>query len=848
MGIIIVLVLWAICGYGASQTLAFESEIEIDKHNLSTIVEYNYIKSIIPSEYYSTVNAFIDAVKSGKDSYYQVGVWLDANPGDIIAASLSTPNGQTVPLVEKDAGHFELGSDKLYFSISELAQDVPPGKYTLAIMLANPDPNIATLETTLPNYDSDSFPDFVEGCVTATAGDALQLHWSTVPGVGEYEIMVKNLKTFDDVYYSGNIYLTPPQTLNTTLTGTTAGGTDYLVTIQAEQDIVSGQFRIELNSLRERSVFKNPPKQFMLTFDDGPVSGNTEKIVNALKNIYVGCEPVKAGFFMVGCDSSCKDTGAPRDVLGCVLLDPWPFHPGCGWLAPFETWRNKGSVHGNEDIVRYVAEAGHIVGNHTQHHMWFWYGWPLYKSAVIDEIEACNAELESALAPLGKTPEKIFRPPYFVDNWGVQGGAGELHYQIIMGAGDNLGKTTEDLGLGLFLPVLKNKAANLIRKWDRDYPCVLTFHDISPTTANNIAEIIRYLREDEGFTLVHFDPNRLPGSPPSPIHQDTNTIHQSETVTHTVSLDSTVSTATFNVSWEGSDIDLVLYKPDGTRIDSNSPLVDPNIKYAERGTYEYYAVSDPNPGSWIMEVSGVNVPPEGEKYTIRVEGDTNLALFAFTDKPEYELNEHINISAQLANDENSVTDALVTAKVQRPDGSVDNFILYDDGTHGDKDPNDGFYANDYNNTSQRGSYEITVSAIGELVGNQYERASFMTVMVGSIIYGKVDFDDFAFFAAHWLNTDCNEPNYCDGTDLDFSATVDFIDFAIFAENWLWEKIPADIDIDGDVDFTDYAIWAPHWMEQSCVEPDWCEGSDFDKSGSADIFDLAELARNWLAGK
>jgi hypothetical protein len=229
---------------------------------------------------------------------------------------------------------------------------------------------------------------------------------------------------------------------------------------------------------------------------------------------------------------------------------------------------------------------------------------------------------------------------------------------------------------------------------------------------------------------------------------------------------------------------LVLYKPDGTKIDSNSALLDPNIKYAERDTYEYYTISDPNPGNWIMEVSGVNVPPDGEKYAIRVEGDTNLTLFGFTDKPDYELNEHINISAELVNDENSVTGALVIANVQRPDRSVDNLILYDDGTHGDKDPNDGFYTNAYNNTSLRGSYEITISAIGKLTAHQYERASSLTVMVGSIIYGNVDFGAYAVFAAHWLAQNCAVPAWCETADLDQNGQVDVFDLGALAEYWL----------------------------------------------------------------
>jgi peptidoglycan/xylan/chitin deacetylase (PgdA/CDA1 family) len=515
-----------------------------------------------------------------------------------------------------------------------------------------------------------------------------------------------------------------------------------------------------------------PEKQFMITFDDGPVPGNTENIVNTLKNIYVDSKPVIAGFFMVGCDSGCEDTGAPKPLLG--WLAPWPF----------EWWRTKGSVHGNSEIVQYVVAAGHIIGNHTQHHMWF--DWrPLSAQDVIDEITACDDELQSAL---NKTPEKIFRPPYFVDNLGVRTGAKMLNYQIIMGAGDNEDAATGDLGLGPLFPpsvlTVKKNAANLIQKWDKNYPCVLTFHDISPTTSDHIAEIIEYLQDEEGFTLVNFDPSRLPSRLTSLVRQVTDTIHQSEIATHTISLDSTVGTVTFGVSWEGSDLDLVLYKPEGTKIEPNSTLTDPNVKYLVGDTYESYTISDPNPGNWMMEISGVNVPAEEEKYTIRVEADSNMILSAFTDKPDYELNEDVNIVANLVNDENSVTSALVMAKIQCPNGSVDNLTLYDDGTHGDEDPNDGSYANIYNNTSLRGLYKITTSAIGELTGNQYERASSLTIMVGSIIYGKVDFGAYAVLADHWMAKNCTEPDWCDTADLDQNGDVDIFDLAVLAEYWL----------------------------------------------------------------
>jgi hypothetical protein len=49
----------------------------------------------------------------------------------------------------------------------------------------------------------------------------------------------------------------------------------------------------------------------------------------------------------------------------------------------------------------------------------------------------------------------------------------------------------------------------------------------------------------------------------------------------------------------------------------------------------------------------------------------------------------------------------------------------------------------------------------------------------------VNFIDFAFFAAHWMDDTCSAANYyCEGTDFDNSGSVGFTDLEIFADNWL----------------------------------------------------------------
>jgi hypothetical protein len=49
---------------------------------------------------------------------------------------------------------------------------------------------------------------------------------------------------------------------------------------------------------------------------------------------------------------------------------------------------------------------------------------------------------------------------------------------------------------------------------------------------------------------------------------------------------------------------------------------------------------------------------------------------------------------------------------------------------------------------------------------------------------KVDFIDFALFAYHWLRTDCGDPDWCEGADLDTNGNVDREDLMFFADYWL----------------------------------------------------------------
>ena len=51
--------------------------------------------------------------------------------------------------------------------------------------------------------------------------------------------------------------------------------------------------------------------------------------------------------------------------------------------------------------------------------------------------------------------------------------------------------------------------------------------------------------------------------------------------------------------------------------------------------------------------------------------------------------------------------------------------------------------------------------------------------------------------------------------------------------------------DGRVDLVDFAQLAAHWLENNCSDSDWCNGADVDLSGDVGVSDLQIIAEYWL---
>jgi hypothetical protein len=68
-------------------------------------------------------------------------------------------------------------------------------------------------------------------------------------------------------------------------------------------------------------------------------------------------------------------------------------------------------------------------------------------------------------------------------------------------------------------------------------------------------------------------------------------------------------------------------------------------------------------------------------------------------------------------------------------------------------------------------------------------------------------------------------------------------------NWLCSTAAkADLDDDFDIDLEDFATFAEHRLEINCDEQNsWCGGADLTRDGEVGLDDLWEFVANWLAG-
>lgn len=193
--------------------------------------------------------------------------------------------------------------------------------------------------------------------------------------------------------------------------------------VVAEQEITASQLE--------------EPPQVALTFDDGPSAKYTGKLLDGLK-----ARGVKATFFLIG-----------------------------------------ENAEKNPELVKRLDEEGHLIGNHTYHHVQIG---KLPEEEAIKEVEETDAVIYQII---GKHTEYM-RPPF--GEWKK-----DLEYKMqilpVLWSIDTLDWTTENED------EIMNRVVTDVGEGD-----IILMHDCYESSVNAALRIVDYLQA-EGFELVTAD-------------------------------------------------------------------------------------------------------------------------------------------------------------------------------------------------------------------------------------------------------------------------------------------------------------------------------------------------------
>jgi peptidoglycan/xylan/chitin deacetylase (PgdA/CDA1 family) len=182
-------------------------------------------------------------------------------------------------------------------------------------------------------------------------------------------------------------------------------------------------------------------KEIALSFDDGPAVSYTPEILEILRE-----ERVTAAFFCIG-----------------------------------------NRITGNEEIFRQIHDDGHVIGNHSySHHFWFDM---LSSQKMLADLKMMDSAMESTA---GLRP-RLFRPPYGVTN-------PNLKKAIITGGYTPIGWNIRSLDT-----VIENEKKLLNKiKGSLKPGAIILFHDTSKTTVAILPTFLRQVRAS-GYEIVRLD-------------------------------------------------------------------------------------------------------------------------------------------------------------------------------------------------------------------------------------------------------------------------------------------------------------------------------------------------------
>jgi hypothetical protein len=209
-----------------------------------------------------------------------------------------------------------------------------------------------------------------------------------------------------------------------------------------------------------------------------------------------------------------------------------------------------------------------------------------------------------------------------------------------------------------------------------------------------------------------------------------------QTRTHTIPIDQTVPTM-FTLLYPSGTLGFTLISPSGQRIDPALAATDPGIAYESGdilgGRAAIYGLPSPEVGLWTVEISaGALASPLPYLAQAQLR-DADVVLAGPADNTATAIGGQVTLRAALTDAGQPVTSATVNARIGRPDGTVGDFALRDDGVAPDPIANDGAYHGRVADHKFAGFQPVAFSATGARAnGAAFSRETFhlLTVSAG----------------------------------------------------------------------------------------------------------------------
>jgi len=146
------------------------------------------------------------------------------------------------------------------------------------------------------------------------------------------------------------------------------------------------------------------------------------------------------------------------------------------------------------------------------------------------------------------------------------------------------------------------------------------------------------------------------------------------------------------------------------------------------------------------------------------------------------------------------------------------------------------------------------NAAEQIYGHNCSNVTYCDIGDGICSSGLGNISTDPCFADENYHLQCNspcinsgDPNYeAEAGETDFEGNPRIIGGRIdMGADEYWDGKQSDFNGDGIVNFNDFAILSYYWIDALCIDPDWCEGCDYNQSGTVDIEDIKRFTEDWL---